>query len=80
MDVSKRYDSTPRTLLTTAEVITEFPELGISQQALRIWARTGKIPAVRLPSGRLRFRHEDIEALLRPSESGESQGDLGRAS
>ncbi len=39
-----------------------------SYQSLLRWARLGKVPFVRLPSGRLFFRRADIEALLRPVE------------
>ena len=30
------------------------------------WAKAGKIPAIHLPNGQVRFRREDIEALLMP--------------
>lgn len=36
----------------------------IQPDTLDGWARTGRITAVRLPSGRRRFRREDIEALV----------------
>lgn len=53
-------------LLSATEVAEEFAGSGISAVALRRWAREGQIPAVRFPSGRVRFRREDIEALLTP--------------
>lgn len=40
--------------------------LGIHSRTLRRWAREGRIPAVRLPSGRYKFWRADIEALLTP--------------
>lgn len=47
---------------------------GSSYQSLLRWAREGKVPFVRLPSGRVFFRRSDIEALLEPVEV---EGDLG---
>lgn len=38
-----------------------------SPQVLLRWARTGKMPAVTLPSGRRFFRRSDVEAILQPS-------------
>jgi excisionase family DNA binding protein len=38
--------------------------LGISAGALLRWARAGKVPSVKLPSGAVRFRPEAIEAWL----------------
>ena len=42
---------------------------GVSYQSLLSWARTGKLPHLRLPNGRVRFRRSDIEALLTPTIS-----------
>lgn len=42
--------------------------LGVSPDTVRRWARTGKVRYVELPSGRMRFRREDIEVLLEPVE------------
>lgn len=60
-------------LLSAAEVATQYPPL--SRAMLWRWARTGKIPAVELPSGRRLFNRTDIEMLLRPTmeSAGESQ-------
>ena len=41
---------------------------GCSYQSLLRWAREGKVPFIRLPSGRILFRREDILALLAPVE------------
>lgn len=49
-------------LLTTAEVADE---LGVSRATLARYARDGKLtPALRLPSGHLRWRLEDVMAQL----------------
>lgn len=39
---------------------------GTGYQALLRWAKTGEVPYVRLPNGRIFFRRSDIEALLEP--------------
>ena len=51
--------------------------LGVSSDTLRRWARAGKVRHVLLPSGRMRFYAEDIEALLEPVEVGEDLGPFG---
>lgn len=47
----------------TAEQVAE--RFQISAETARAWARTKKIPAIRLPGGGYRFRREDIEAIER---------------
>lgn len=52
--------------------------LDVSAATVRRWARLGKIPYIQLPSGRMKFRRSDVEALLSPvdpvgSEEGESE-------
>lgn len=37
--------------------------LHVSVDTLRRWAEEGKVPAVRTPGGRWRFRREDIDAV-----------------
>lgn len=39
-------------------------QLGISTGALLRWTRAGKVPAVKLPSGAVRYRPEQIDAWL----------------
>ena len=56
--------STTDDLLSTAEAAAMIPDC--NEQTLRRWARAGSVPAVRLPSGKLFFRREDIEDLLVP--------------
>lgn len=49
--------------------------LGVSPSTVRRWAYEGSIPVVRLPSGRMRFRLADIQALLEPTPSAPSTPD-----
>lgn len=53
-------------MLTVAQVVDRLAEAGIdvTEEAVRNWARTGKIARVRLPSGRFFFRPEDIDEFL----------------
>lgn len=52
----------PPELLTTAEVARM---LRVVPSTVQRWAQLGQLPAIRLPSGGLRFRREDVERLLR---------------
>lgn len=47
-------------LLTAQEVAAE---LQVSSETVRRWARAGKLDVVTLPSGRMKFRAEDVAAL-----------------
>lgn len=38
--------------------------LGVAGDTVRTWHREGKIEAVRLPSGKLRYRAADVERIL----------------
>lgn len=42
--------------------------LGVSDETLRRWVEQGKVRHLRLPSGRLRFRREDLNEILTPVE------------
>lgn len=66
MTVTSRHDHDD-VLLTASEVVEAFPEADFTAQTLRRWAREGWVACVRYPSGRLKFRRRDIEALLAPS-------------
>lgn len=48
------------------------PEVGellnVSGETVRRWAKEGRIAHVKLPSGKLRFRREDVDAALRTIE------------
>lgn len=48
-------------LVTAAEVARRAQ---VHPETVRRWVREGLITAIELPSGRLRFRREDVEALL----------------
>jgi excisionase family DNA binding protein len=57
--------------LTADEVATR---LSVTAEAVRAWARTGKVEAIKLPGGRqYRFRREVIEALERGESAIEPQ-------
>ena len=38
--------------------------VGCSVWTLRRWALDGKVPVIRTPGGQLRFRPEDLDALI----------------
>ncbi|PIX31761.1 hypothetical protein COZ60_02800 [Candidatus Bathyarchaeota archaeon CG_4_8_14_3_um_filter_42_8] len=38
---------------------------GVDRKTVTNWAQTGKIPNLRLPSGRFRFRKDEIDDILR---------------
>ena len=40
--------------------------LRVHRETMLRWAKSGKLPARRLAGGRLRFRSDDVEALLEP--------------
>jgi predicted site-specific integrase-resolvase len=52
------------TELLAAKDAAELLPGSASYQSLLRWARQGKVPFVRLPSGRLFFRRSDIDAPL----------------
>lgn len=52
-------------LLTTSAAAAV---LGVSDETVRRWADERKIRHVRLPSGHLRFRRPDLDAVLAPVE------------
>lgn len=57
---------TPRPrLLTTSEVAEE---CNVDPETVRRWAREGRIAAITLPGGLKRFRREDVDRLLTPTE------------
>ena len=62
----------PTTLLTPAQVVEKLAAAGIeiSEESVRQWARTRKLPVVRLPSGRFFFRESDVDAFLTPLTDG----------
>jgi excisionase family DNA binding protein len=48
--------------LLTAREVAEL--LGVHAETVLRWARRGQLPAIRLPSGQIRFREDEIEAWL----------------
>lgn len=53
----------PRPLLSTAEVAAM---LGVTKVTIRRWVAAGKLPVVRLSTHSVRFRADDVEALMVP--------------
>lgn len=43
--------------------------LNTSAETVRRWVREKRLPAVILPSGAMRFRPEDVEALIQPQDA-----------
>lgn len=52
-------------LVTVSELAAR---CGVARSTVRQWARTGRAPSVTLPSGRIRFRPEDVAELM-PKEA-----------
>lgn len=48
-------------LLTARDVADR---LGFSTETILRWVRQGKLPAIRLPGGAIRFREDDLERWL----------------
>jgi excisionase family DNA binding protein len=56
---------TPRPSLLTTSEVAELCQ--VTPNTVSRWVREGRIAAIALPSGLLRFRREDVEALLTPT-------------
>lgn len=50
-----------RDLLSTGDAASH---LGVSAGTVRRWAKTGQLRHIVMPSGRLRFRREDLDTAL----------------
>ena len=61
----------PDELLTSAEVAERF---GVDRRTAVLWAKRGRLRALRTPGGQHRFRAAEIESLLN-SNNGESTSD-----
>ena len=48
-------------LLTAREVAET---LALTPETVLAWQRDGKLPAIKLPSGQIRFKQEELEAWL----------------
>ena len=57
----------PQELLTSAEVATMF---GVDRRTVVLWAKRGRLPALRTPGGQHRFRSMEIQRLLHQVENG----------
>jgi excisionase family DNA binding protein len=55
----------PQDLLTSAEVASMF---GVDRRTVVLWAKRGRLPALRTPGGQHRFRFVEIERLLQQVE------------
>lgn len=53
----------PNTELLTAQEVAE--RLSVHPESVRRWTRQGDLAAIRLPSGRYRYRVEDVDAMVR---------------
>ena len=56
--------------LLTAREVAEL--LGVSAETTLRWTRAGKLPAIRLPSGAIRYREADIDEWLAARATGRS--------
>ena len=56
-------------LLSARQVSELFPGIG-SPATVRRWAREGKIPHVKLPSGKRLFRRSDFEQMIAQAPDG----------
>jgi excisionase family DNA binding protein len=61
-------------LLTSAEVAALF---GVDRRTVVLWAKRGRLPALRTPGGQHRFRADEIQRLL---ESNNFDGNSENAS
>jgi excisionase family DNA binding protein len=66
---SRRPGAAPDELLTSAEVADIF---GVDRRTVVLWAKRGRLNALRTPGGQHRFRRVEIDDLLRTSR--ESDG------
>lgn len=48
-------------LLTTGEAANH---LGVSAGTVRRWAKAGQLPHVVMPSGRMKFRRDDLDSAI----------------
>jgi excisionase family DNA binding protein len=54
--------------LLTARQVAEL--LGVSAETVLRWTRRGLLPAIKLPSGAIRYRPEDLDAWLHEHATG----------
>jgi excisionase family DNA binding protein len=58
-------------LLTSAEVASLF---GVDRRTVVLWAKRGRIPALRTPGGQHRFRADEIRQLLETNGGDSTNG------
>jgi excisionase family DNA binding protein len=61
-------------LLTSAEVANLF---GVDRRTVVLWAKRGRIPALRTPGGQHRFRADEIRGPLEEHEGGSDAAENG---
>jgi excisionase family DNA binding protein len=62
-----RDEASDDDLMTSAEVAGLF---GVDRRTVVLWAKRGRIPALRTPGGQHRFRADEIRGLLERHEGG----------
>jgi excisionase family DNA binding protein len=62
----------PTQYLTLKQALERLADQGltVSDETVRRWARSGRLPSIRTPGLQRRYRIEDIDALLDPAEVG----------
>jgi excisionase family DNA binding protein len=70
-EATRRRQEAQDELLTSAEVAALF---GVDRRTVVLWAKRGRLPALRTPGGQHRFRAAEIERLL-ASSNGETASD-----
>ena len=58
-------------LLTSAEVASLF---GVDRRTVVLWAKRGRLPALRTPGGQHRFRADEIRQLLETNGGDSANG------
>jgi excisionase family DNA binding protein len=63
-ETARRRSEEQEELLTSAEVAALF---GVDRRTVVLWAKRGRLPALRTPGGQHRFRADEIDRLLKSS-------------
>ena len=64
-------------MLLTAREVADY--LGLSSESILRWTRRGELPAIKLPSGAIRYRPAQIEQWLAARELQNDDGRAGNA-
>ena len=59
-----------RRLLTSSEVAALF---GVDRKTVTVWAKRGRLPAIRTPGGQHRFPADEIQRILREAGASPAQ-------